>query len=164
MGDRCATRSYLRLVSNERPWKGKPSTTQLINGTKLAFLKLTKDFARSPDDSAFMIHGTKGHGNLEAAEDDLSMLEEKFTDDENDTGIADVIEMEFKKTILVDYKTSGSYKVAKALGFSVITEATGEYHYKMVDKDTGEIYKSGPRKGSSKIIKVKRRIRVKAIL
>lgn len=143
MGNRCASRSYLRLVSKQRPWTGKPSTTQLIQGTMGAFLKLTKDYAVSPDQRAFMIHGTKGHGVLEGSQDELSLLEEKFEGDNVDeTGIADFIETEKRKRILGDYKTSGSYKVAKALGFQVI------------EQETDIIYKSGKRKGEKKMRKV----------
>ena len=146
MGNRCATRRYLQLVRKERPWKGKPSTTQLIAGTMHAFLKLTKDYALSPDDRAFLIHGTKGHAVLEAADDEYSLIEEKFSGDDTDiTGIADVLEVENGKTILSDDKTSGSYKVAKALGFFV------------EDDPTGEVYKSGKRKGEQKTRKVLKR-------
>jgi hypothetical protein len=146
MGTRCATRSYLQLVRRERPWTGKPSTTQLIQGTKCAFLKLATEYAISPDSRAFMIHGTKGHANLEAADDEYSLLEEKFNDDETDiTGISDVIEIEGTTAALVDYKTSGSFKVAKALGFYVDEEPTTE------------VYKSGKRKGEQKTVKVLKR-------
>jgi len=142
MGERCATRSYLRFVSRERKWKGKPSTTQLIRGSREAYLLLTTDYAVSPDSRAFMIHGTKGHANLESATDELSLLEVKFDGEEIDeTGIADIIETENGKIILADYKTSGSYKVAKALGF------------KTVEKESEEIYKTGKRKGEHKKIK-----------
>ena len=142
MGERCATRSYLRLVSQERQWNGKPSTTQLIRGTREAYLLLTSGYSVSPDSRAFMIHGTKGHSVLESAEDDLSFLEEKFDGaNTEETGISDVVEIENGKTILADYKTSGSYKVAKCLGF------------KTIEKETDEVYKSGKRKGEKKTIK-----------
>ncbi len=146
MGNRCASRSYLMLVSRERPWTGKPSTTQLINGTMCAFLRLTKDYAISPDQRAFMIHGTVGHGKLEdaGAGDDLSELELKFIEGDV-SGISDGIETELSKCILYDTKTSGSFKVAKALGFYVEEEPTGE------------VYKSGKRKGEQKTIKVLKR-------
>ena len=143
MGTRCATRSYLQLVRRERPWTGKPSTTQLIQGTMCAFLKITRDYATHPDSRAFMIHGTKGHGNLEGADGEYSFLEERFDGENTDiTGIADVLEIELNYAILVDYKTSGSFKVAKALGFYVDEEGTGEF------------YKSGKRKGEEKTRKV----------
>lgn len=146
MGKRCATRSYLRLASSERPWTGKPSTTQLIQGTMYAFLKLTNDYAVSPDSRAFMIHGTKAHSILESAEDEYSLLEERFAgEDTPETGISDVFEVENGKSILADYKTSGSFKVAKALGFFVDEE------------ETDEIYKTGPRKGQKKTRKVLKR-------
>lgn len=144
MGTRCATRSYLQLVKSDRPWKGKPSTTQLISGTMCAFLKLTKDYAISPDDRAFMIHGTKGHKSLENMDDEYSLLEEKFSDSDI-SGIADVLEIENNKIILVDYKTSGSFKVAKALGFYIDEEPTGE------------VWKSGKRKGEPKTRKILKR-------
>lgn len=140
MGSRCATRSYLKLASSDRPWTGKPSTTQLITGTMCAFLKLTKDYAISPDQRAFMIHGTQAHARLEASDDEYSLLEEKFNDESTDiSGIADVLECENGKNILIDYKTSGSFKVAKALGFHVEQEPTGE------------LFKTGKRKGEPKM-------------
>ncbi len=144
MGNRCATRSYLQLVAKERPWTGRPSTTQLIQGTLQAFFKLTKEYAISPDARAFMIHGTKSHTNLESSEDEFSLLEEKFDGPDVDiTGISDVLEEELKKSILADYKTSGSFKVAKALGFVTIDEDI-----------PGEVFKSGPRKGQPKKRKI----------
>jgi len=146
MGNRCSTRSYLQLVSKDRPWTGKPSTTQLISGTMQAFLKITNDYAISPDSRAFMVHGTKAHSNLEGADDEYSLLEERFEGDETpETGISDVFEVENGKSILADYKTSGSYKIAKALGFYVD------------DEETGEVFKSGPRKGLPKTRKVLKR-------
>jgi len=146
MGDRCATRSYLQMASSDRKWTGKPSTTQLIQGTMEAFLKITRDYATSPDSRAFMINGTKGHGVLEQYDDECSFLEERFDGDNTDiTGIADVIEIENGKAILADHKTSGSFKVAKSLGFHTDKE------------ETGEVFKSGPRKGQPKYRNVLKR-------
>lgn len=147
MGNRCASRSYLMMVSKERPWTGKPSTTQLINGTMCAFLKLTKDYATHPDSRAFMIHGTLGHGKLEdaGAGDELSELEMKFTEGDI-SGIADGIETENGVSILYDSKTSGSFKVAKALGFYVEDEPI-----------LGEFWKSGKKKGEQKTRKILKR-------
>jgi hypothetical protein len=89
-----------------------------------------------------MILGTRSHKALEGSEDECSLLEEKFDgDDVDETGIADAIETEVNKIILIDTKTSGSYKVAKALGF------------KVVEKESDEVYKTGKRKGEKKTIK-----------
>lgn len=145
LGSRCSTRAYLQLIKSDRPWTGKPSTTQLLQGTLYSFLKLTKEYAVYPDSRAFMVTGSKGHSTLEV-EDDYSIMEEKFNDvDTEVTGIADLMEIENDRRILVDYKVSGSYKVAKALGFYVDEEPTGE------------IYKSGKKKGEQKTRKILKR-------
>ena len=146
MGERCASRSYLLMARSDRPWTGKPSTTQLISGTMQAFLKIKHPYAIYPDARAFMIHGTVGHHKLEDAGtgDEISELEVKFQSGDI-TGIADGIETEKGKRILYDTKTAGSYKVAKALGFFV------------EDEPTGEFYKSGKRKGEEKTRKVLKR-------
>ena len=142
MNRRCAVLPYLRMVAEERPWTGKPSTTQLIRGTMGAFLQLTTDYAISPDDRAFMVHGTRAHGVLEKYGAD-SLLEQKLDGpDTPETGIFDLLEVENGKSTLVDYKTSGSYKVAAAIGMVVL------------DEETGEVYKSGPRKGEPKTRKM----------
>jgi hypothetical protein len=93
-----------------------------------------------------MVHGSVGHAKLEAAGDEYSLLEEKFEGDDTDiTGIADILEIESGHLILADTKTSGSFKVAKALGFYVDDEPTGEF------------YKSGKRKGEEKTRKILKR-------
>lgn len=157
-GERCASRSYLHLVSRERKWTGTPSTTQLIAGTMYAFLKLTQDYAVSPDSRAFMINGIKGHKVLEDYSDEFSEVEQSFKDwscldcgqcnfdpngegvcpfcgsvdivETEETGIADYLETENGVTILGDNKVSGSYKVAKALGFKIIEVPTDEVYTK----------------------------------
>jgi hypothetical protein len=141
--NRCATRAYLTLASTERTWTGKPSTTQLIAGTMYSFLKLTKDYSITPDSRAFMINGTNAHAKLEnaGADDEYSLLEEKYAN-EDISGISDVIEEENGTVKLMDYKISGSFKVAKALGWTV------------AEQPTDEVYKSGKRKGEHKTIKI----------
>jgi len=118
----------------------KFSCTQLIQGTMCAFLKLTKDYAVSPDQRAFMLNGTRAHAKLEiaGAEDESSELEVKFLEGDI-SGISDGIETENGKSILYDNKVSGSYKVMKALGFKVEQEVV-----------PGEFFKSGKRKGEPK--------------
>lgn len=143
MGSRCATPHYLRMAASERPWTGKPSVTQLIQGTNAAFLKITQEYSVAPYDRAFMIHGTKAHSRLEGYADDFSITEVKL--DGPETGVFDVLIQEGGRNILVDYKTSGSYKVMIALG------------WKVIDVPTGEFYKSGKRKGEEKTRKMLKR-------
>lgn len=141
--NRCASRSYLLMASKERTWTGKPSTTQLIQGTMCSFLKLTHEYSVLPDSRAFMINGTERHASLEkaGAGDEFSLIEEVFNDSDI-SGIADIIEEENGIRKLMDYKVSGSYKVQKALGWTTI------------DQETDEIYKNGKRKGERKTIKI----------
>jgi len=126
------------MAASDRPWTGTPSTTQLIQGTMEAFLKITNQYSTSPDKRAFMVTGSKGHKNLEGNDDEYSLLEEKFQGGDI-TGMADVYEQENGYGILADYKVSGSYKVAKALGMVIVKEPTGE------------IYKTGKNKGQEKM-------------
>jgi len=139
VGSRCAPPAYLKIVAYQRPWTGTPSTTQLISGTMLAYLKLTHEYSICPDDRAFAVHGTKVHQNLQAADVDFSDTEGRLDGDV--TGIFDALIQENGRNTLLDYKTSGSYKVARALGFHV------------VEKPTGEVYKSGKRKGEPRKVK-----------
>lgn len=140
--DRCASRTYLHMASSERPWTGVPSTTMLINGTMLANLRLSQPYYVSPDSRAFMLHGTMAHAKL-TVEDDYSLIEEKLDGAGTEvTGIFDIYEEENGVRKLIDTKTSGSYKVMKALGF---------YSYY---EPTGEVFKSGKRKGEPKMRKM----------
>lgn len=174
MKERCSTRPYLMMASSERKQTFRcddclaelkmtpdnkdfmvkcdcggrmryvPSTTQLIQGTMAAFLKLTQDFDISPDSRAFMITGSRGHQKLESYDDDYSLIEEKLVDSEV-SGIADLLTQEDGQMVLSDYKVTGSFKVAKCLGMVTAEE------------ETGEIYKSGAKKGQSKTRKVLKR-------
>jgi len=122
-----------------RPWTGKPSTTQLINPTLLEYLKLTCNYFVDPDSMSFLFIGSKAHKLLEGSDTNVSILEERF-EDEDMTGIADCYEEEDGKAMLTDYKTWGSYRIAKALGIYV----------KKHDEPTGEYYKTGDKKGQPK--------------
>ncbi len=110
------TLPYLLMCSDERPWTGKPSVTQLINGTRLEYLKILTDYAEDPSDKAFAILGTKGHSKLEEYAENSLLVEIKLDDDKM-TGITDLLEKQPNgEWWLTDNKTSGSYKIMKALG------------------------------------------------
>lgn len=99
----CKCQTAMKLVY-------KPSTTELINGTRLSLLKLTTNYVLDPQKQAFALLGTKHHEKLEDAE---FLMEEKF-EDETLTGIPDYFDDQ--EHTLYDFKSSGSFKVAKALG------------------------------------------------
>ncbi len=114
---RCLSLPTLYSIGRTRVWNGKPSTTQLLNPTRLEYLQLTKDFAIDPYDQAFALLGTRHHQKLEAVAKKLEGLEaEKYLDGEI-SGIADLIEPinggdQYR---MIDYKTFGSFAVAKLL-------------------------------------------------
>ena len=135
-GDRCLTKSTLKHLSAVRPWTGKPSTTQLVNPTRIEMLKITQSYATDPRNMAFALLGTRVHLGLADADTDVSLLEEHL-EDELGTGTADAYELEpgAEGGVLTDYKTWGSYRVARALGIVKVR----------YPDPTGAVYKrSGP--------------------
>jgi hypothetical protein len=137
---RCLTVRTLRLIADQREWTGIPSTTQLLKGTREAFLEVTIDYVIGPQDAIFRIIGTKSHGALDKYTGDNELGEERLRD-EICSGQFDL----YDNGVLFDTKTSGSYKVMKALGWY------------QVDVPTGEIYKSGQNKGKPKTKKETRK-------
>ncbi len=150
MDERCLTLPTLKLISTEREWNGVASTTQLLNGTMMEFLKLTQPYVVDPDSRAFMLAGTKHHEALEVVAKELGLPSEVALSIDRD--IFDLLEEEDGELVLTDYKNWGSYRVAKALG---IVEAG-----KKPDPG-GEVYKrSGAwgKAGSPKMVSVFQRM------
>lgn len=111
---RCMTLPSLALISSERKWSGRASTTQLLLGTMEAFLKLTKPYFVDPDKRAFMMGGIVHHRSLEMMAKELGLAAEMALSIDRD--IIDLLEWENSDLVLTDYKQWGSFKVAKALG------------------------------------------------
>ncbi len=147
MGERCLTLPYLYYVSREREWNGIPSTTQLLNGTMQEFLKLTQPYAIDPDSRAFSTHGTLHHEAMKEAALALNLpTETPLTDGDRD--IFDLLEPEVGGFALTDYKTWGSYRVAKAIGLVECGK---------IPDPNGEVYKSSGKwgkAGSPKMVSV----------
>jgi len=127
---RCLSVRTLRLIADQRPWTGVPSTTQLLKGTREAYLEITTDYAVNPQDALFRVHGTKAHSVLDKFTGMGELGEERLTDELN-SGMFDF----YDDGILYDTKTWGSFKVQKALGMY------------SVDVPTGEVYKSDCKSG-----------------
>jgi len=144
---RCLSLPTLISISHQREWKGKPSTTQLINGTRLAYLQIIKDYAVNPFDRAFALLGTRHHMRLEKVAQKLNALSEEKLDGD-DTGILDLLvpdETNHREAYeLWDYKTSGSFKVAKALGLVS----------RKVKDPSGECYKTSGKWGKAGDVKM----------
>ena len=138
LGERCLTLPTLVSISREREWSGVASTTQLLNGTMLEFLKLTQSYYIDPDSRAFMLSGSKHHRELEQVAKDLGLAAEIPMSIDRD--IFDLIEFEGKELILTDYKLWGSFRIAQALG---IVECG------KVPDPSGEVYKSSGKWGKA---------------
>lgn len=142
MGYRCMMRSALMQISKQRDWEGVPSVTQLINGTLQAYLQITKDYANEPDEHMFSLIGSKVHWRMENR-NDMSFSEVRL-DYLGVRGTFDDYDIEDDAYILTDIKTSGSYKVAQALGMT----------YDLVEVD--EVYKKATQVKASDGSAVKR--------
>jgi len=123
-GDRCLSLPTLMSISWQRPWTGKPSVTQLLNGTRLAYLEIVKDYSVKPNDMAFALLGTRHHLRLDKLARKVNALSEEKLEDEETKGTLDLLvpdeTTKEEKYLLYDYKTSGSFKVAKALGLTAV--------------------------------------------
>lgn len=146
MEERCLTLPTLKLIAQQRDWSGVASTTQMLNGTMLAWLSLTQDYYCDPDKRAFMLAGTRHHAGLEAMAKELGLPAEIALSVDRD--IFDLLEPDKDGGyVLTDYKMFGSYKLAKVLG--IVEDG------KMADP-SGEVYRSSGKwgmAGSPKMIK-----------
>jgi hypothetical protein len=124
---RCASLPFILKAAESRTWSGKPSVTQLLNGTRESYLKITHDYSEKPYDLAFAILGTGSHTCLEQQNDKLMQLGVKYLAEERFefAGITGQMDLLLKEDggewELHDYKTSGSYKIAKALGLRKVS-------------------------------------------
>ena len=137
---RCLFLPTLRAIAQSVDRKlPKASVTELLCGTREMYLRKITDYAVSPTDQVFALHGSAVHAlqeNLTAGE----LLSEERLQDTVTTGKFDLYGKILGNDdgVLGDYKVTSSYKLMKALGY-----------YK-VDVPTGEFYKSGIRKGQPK--------------
>jgi len=145
---RCMARPMLKKIAVQREWKGVPSTTQLLKGTRQAYLEIVNNFSVKPDDRVFMILGTTIHNDLEGLGDATSVAEIDLSDDEGSVR-PDLLECEKGEYTMIDYKVCGSYVLEKALGLYKVDVAD-------LDPETGNpiLYKSGEKKGKPKTHKV----------
>jgi hypothetical protein len=122
---RCLSLPTLRCVAKQREWTGVPSTTQLLRGTRESYLIITKDYSIDPKSMMFALHGTNTHSVLEDGVDEEGIAEQRL-DDGISTGAFDYWSPENGGT-LFDYKTYGSYVVAKSLGIGTKKVSDGFY-------------------------------------
>jgi len=149
---RCMMLPTLRAVAMQERSMFDLSVTELIGGTREAFFKRMKSYAVDPRKRMFALHGTAVHaineGHTEGFEAERRLFGKFCSGSPDLYGDA----LGDGRQILGDYKVTGSYKVMKALGI-----------YK-VDVPTGEVFKTGPRKGLPKTVKEYRHDGVRHLL
>ena len=116
MSERCVSRpTCILFAKGRREWRGKISTTQALNGTRLEYLKITTPYSEKPVERAFALLGTFHHLRHQKIDLPDALMEERL-EDEDSTGIFDYYEEENGVHELLDYKTTACYKVCRWLG------------------------------------------------
>lgn len=137
---RCMFLPTLRAVAQSLDRKIKePTVTELLCGVRETYLKKTTDYAVDPVQQLYAIHGSAVH-TIHENHTDGNMLSEERLADNITSGKFDLYGqiIDFSDKTLGDYKVTSSYKLMRALGY-----------YK-VDVPTGEVYKTGLKKGQLK--------------
>ncbi len=137
---RCMFLPTLRAVANSLNRKiSEPTVTELIAGTRETFLKKTTNYAVDPASILYALHGQAVH-SINERHTQGNILSEERLKDEITSGQFDLFGkiLDADDGVLGDLKVTSSFKLMKALGI---------YKQKV---DTGEIYKSGLKKGQPK--------------
>ena len=137
---RCMFLPTLRAVVKSLDRKfSEPTVTELIAGTRETYLKKTTDYAVDPASVLYALHGQAVHSINERHTQGNILSEERLKDDIT-SGQFDLFGkiIDADDGVLGDLKVTSSFKLMKALGI---------YKAKI---DTGEVYKSGLKKGLPK--------------
>ncbi|MCK9369932.1 PD-(D/E)XK nuclease family protein [Candidatus Dojkabacteria bacterium] len=124
---RCLSLPTLTSIGYARKWSGHPSTTQLLNPTRIEYLQIKHPYSVDPFNQAFALLGTRHHGRLEQVAKKIEGLQSELFLKGEVSGIVDLIEPinDTDTYRLIDYKTFGSYSVAKHLD---IKDDQGDKH------------------------------------
>ena len=117
----------------------EPTVTELISGVRETYLKKTTDYAIDPQSALYALQGQAVHTlHEECTEGEI--LSEVRLKDALTSGKFDMYGkiLDESDGTLGDLKVTSSYKIMKALGIH------------KVDVATGEVYKTGARKGQPK--------------
>ena len=137
---RCMFLPTLRAVANSLDRKiAEPTVTELIAGSRETYLKKTTNYAVDPSSILYALQGQAIHSINESHTQGSILSEERLKDDIT-SGQFDLYGkiLDSDEGVLGDLKVTSSFKLMKALGI-----------YK-VDVETGEVYKSGAKKGLPK--------------
>jgi len=137
---RCMFLPTLRAVANSLDRNlSEPTVTELIAGTRETFLKKTTAYAVEPASVLYALHGQAVH-SINEWHTQGDILSEERLKDEITSGQFDLFGkiLDADDGVLGDLKVTSSFKLMKALGI-----------YK-VKIDSGEVFKSGAKKGLPK--------------
>lgn len=137
---RCMFLPTLRAVANSLDRKiSEPTVTELIAGVRKTYLKKTSAYAVEPASVLYALQGQAIH-SINELNTQGDILSEERLKDEITSGQFDLYGkiLDADEGVLGDLKITSSFKLMKALGI-----------YK-VKIDTGEVYKSGLKKGQLK--------------
>lgn len=135
--------SFIKEALKPRDWDGRPHVTQLLVGTREAYLKNVSKYFIDLDAAVIPMAGTKFHANLE----DDSSLTELSVEVDGLQGTLDYLEVyPWDNTIgITDYKLVGSFRMIKWFGITKrpvpVTDDYGNQVY----------YKTGAKKGQAKM-------------
>ena len=144
----------LRAVAKSLDRKlDEPTVTELIAGVRETYLKKTSAYAVEPSSVLYALQGQAIH-SINESHTQGEILSEERLKDEITSGQFDLYGkiLDSDEGVLGDLKVTSSFKLMKALGI-----------YK-VKVDTGEVYKSGAKKGQPKFKTELRRDGVKDLL
>ena len=154
MKERCMFLPTLQSIarSQERGLSGF-SVTELIGGTREAYLKRTRKYSIDPQKQMFALQGNAVHHWLQQFQSSKVLQEVRLHGDHY-SGQFDVYGaiLDLERDTLGDIKVTSSYKIMKALGY--YQEAL----------ETTAVYKSGPRKGQPRKLKIWREDGVRGVL
>jgi hypothetical protein len=154
MKQRCMFLPTLRAVAKSLDrGLSEPTVTELITGTRETYLKKTTYYTVNPQSVLYALHGSALH-TINENHTEGNMLTEIRLNNSITSGKFDLYGeiLDHDTGVLGDIKVTSSYKIMKALG-----------KYK-IDIPTGEVYKSGLKKGKPKYKKEWRNDGVKGIL
>ena len=137
---RCMFLPTLRAVAKSLDRNiSEPTVTELISGVRETYLKKTSAYAVDPSSVLYALQGQALHSINELNTQGEILSEERLKDDIT-SGQFDLYGkiLDADEGVLGDLKVTSSFKLMRALGI-----------YK-VKVDTGEIYKSGLKKGQPK--------------
>ena len=137
---RCMFLPTLRAVADSLDRNiAEPTVTEQIAGVRETYLKKTSTYAVDPASILYALHGQAIHSINEQQTQGAILSEERLKDDIT-SGQFDLFGkiLDGDDGVLGDLKVTSSFKLMKALGI-----------YK-VKVDTGEVYKSGLKKGQPK--------------